>query len=404
MTAVRIAAGVGEGVATPDGFCATGVSAGIKAKGLDLALVVSDTPATCAALFTTNRAPAAPVLVSAEHLRKSGGVARAVVANSGCANACTGEFGVDAARATAAETARLVGCPTEQVLVASTGVIGVALPVNRICRVLPEAFRSIAPGQGGAAARAIMTTDPFPKEAAIRLFFGGGKVTIGGMAKGSGMIEPMLATMLAFVTTDAAVPQALLDSALRDAAHDTFNAITVDGETSTNDTVVALANGASGVSVTDSSYETFAAALRVVCQELALGIVRGGEGATKLITVSVTGAVDAVEARRAAKAIANSLLVKTAIHGGDPNWGRLIAVAGRAGVQFDPSRAAITMGPVVLFKDGRPYDGRASDAASYLKGRDIVVGVNLGVGDAESTVWTCDLSPEYVRINAEYRS
>src|ERR1035437_2836197 len=319
----------GGGVTTPRGFRAAGVSAGIKANGaLDLALLVSDTPATAAAVFTINRAQAAPVVVSREHLSRSGGRARAVIVNSGCANACTGEAGMAVARAMADDAARLVGCPVEQVLVASTGVIGVALSIENIRGALPAAFRALGADQGAAAARAIMTTDPFPKEAAARA----GQFAIGGMAKGSGMIEPMMATMLGFVTTDASVSQPLLDRALRDVVNDTFNAITVDGECSTNDTVVLLANGASGARIGDDNYGAFVDALRSVCLELALGIVRGGEGATKLVTVTVTGAASAEDARRAAKAIANSPLVKTAIHGGDPNWGRLIAVAGRAGV------------------------------------------------------------------------
>ena len=224
------------------------------------------------------------------------------------------------------------------------------------------------------------------------------------MAKGSGMIEPKMATMLGFVTTDAAVPPALLDRALREAVNETFNAITVDGECSTNDCVMLLANGTSGVTIDAGSYEAFAHALGTVCLRLALGIVRGGEGATKLVTVTVTGASSASEARQAAKAIANSPLVKTAIHGGDPNWGRLIAVAGRAGVEFELSRAAVTIGSIVLFKDGRPHDEAAPDAAAYLKNDEIAVLVDLGAGTASSTVWTCDLSAEYVRINAEYRT
>ena len=210
--------------------------------------------------------------------------------------------------------------------------------------------------------------------------------------------------MLGFVTTDAMVPKALLDRALREAVNDTFNAITVDGECSTNDCVMLLANGASGASVDEATYGAFVAGLTTVCRELALGIVRGGEGATKLITVLVTGAASSVEARRAAKAIANSPLVKTAIHGGDPNWGRLIAVAGRAGVAFELSRAAVTIGSTVLFKDGRPYDEASPEAAEYLKGTDLTVSVHLGAGNASSTVWTCDLSAEYVRINADYRT
>jgi glutamate N-acetyltransferase/amino-acid N-acetyltransferase len=214
----------------------------------------------------------------------------------------------------------------------------------------------------------------------------------------------MMATMLGFVTTDVAAPQALLDRALRAAVDQSFNAITVDGDSSTNDCVMLLASGASGVTVDESSYGAFVAGLTAVCTALALAIVRGGEGATKLVTVNVTGAANGIEARKAAKVIANSLLVKTAVHGGDPNWGRLICAAGRAGVAFDASRAAVTMGSIVLFKDGQPHDERAPQAADYLKGTDLTIGVDLGSGNASSTVWTCDLSAEYVRINADYRT
>jgi glutamate N-acetyltransferase/amino-acid N-acetyltransferase len=392
------------GITAPQGFRAAGVSAGIKAKGLDLALVVSDAPAAAAAVFTINKAQAAPVLVSREHLARSGGVARAIVVNSGCANACTGDEGLAAARDTASDTARLVGCPAEQVLVASTGVIGVGLPMAKIRSGLPLAFAALGSDQGPVAARAIMTTDPFPKEAAARVTIGGRDVAIGGMAKGSGMIEPMMATMLGFVTTDAAVPVPLLQRALHDAVNDTFNAITVDGECSTNDTVMLLANGRSGATVSEMTYQAFVQGLSVVCLELALGIVRGGEGATKLVTVTVTGAASDADARHAAKAIANSPLVKTAIHGGDPNWGRLIAAAGRAGVEFELSRAIVTIGRTVLFDHGRPHDEGAPEAAEYLKGKDLAVSVDLGAGRASATVWTCDLSAEYVRINADYRT
>jgi glutamate N-acetyltransferase / amino-acid N-acetyltransferase len=393
------------GVATPLGFRAAGISAGIKPSGgLDLALIVSETPATACAMFTVNRAQAAPVLVSRQHLEQTGGVVRAVVVNSGCANACTGEDGLQVARETAAETARVIGCAVDQVLVASTGVIGVALSSQKVRRGVALAFDALGADQGASAARAIMTTDPFPKEAAAAVDVNGRVATIGGMAKGSGMIEPMMATMLAFVTTDADMPRALLDRALREVVHDTFNAITVDGECSTNDCVMLLANGASGVSVDESSYDAFVHALRIVCLTLAIGIVRGGEGATKIVTVAVTGASSDAEARRAAKAIANSPLVKTAIHGGDPNWGRLLAVAGRAGVDFELSRAEVSIGSTVLFKHGRPYDDAAPQAAEYLRGTDISVTVDLGAGQCSSTVWTCDLSAEYVRINAEYRT
>jgi glutamate N-acetyltransferase / amino-acid N-acetyltransferase len=398
-----------SGVTAAKGFRAAGISAGIKASNApDLALVVSETPATAAAVFTTNLAQAAPVLVSIDHLGRSGGTVRAIVVNSGCANACTGDEGMQVARDMTTETARLVGCSAEQVLVASTGVIGVALPFEKVRAALPAAMSALGADQGWAAARAIMTTDPFPKEASATIAIDSrgnvAQVIVGGMAKGSGMIEPMMATMLGFVTTDAKVPPALLDRALREAVDDTFNAITVDGECSTNDCVMLLANGASGVEINDTIYPAFVGGLRDVCRELALGIVRGGEGATKLVTVTVTGAATRTDARRAAKAIANSPLVKTAIHGGDPNWGRLIAVAGRAGVEFQLARAAVVIGSIVLFKDGRPHDEAAPDAAEYLKGKDISVSVDLGAGQASSTVWTCDLSAEYVRINADYRT
>jgi glutamate N-acetyltransferase / amino-acid N-acetyltransferase len=394
-----------SGITAPAGFRAAGVSAGIKpANGLDLALIVSETPAQAAAVFTTNRAQAAPVLVSREHLQRSESIASAIVVNSGCANACTGDAGMLAAREMAAEAARLLKCPVDQVLVASTGVIGVALPMEKIRASLPEAVRALAADQGLAAARAIMTTDPFPKEASTNLRLGSRDIAIGGTAKGSGMIEPMMATMLAFVTTDAAVPAPLLDRAVREAVADTFNAITVDGECSTNDCLMVLANGTSGAVVEPSTYAAFLGGLRDVCRDLALGIVRGGEGATKLVKVVVTGAASPEEARRAAKTIANSPLVKTAIHGSDPNWGRLIAAAGRAGVAFELHRAAVSIGSVVLFKDGRPYDEAAGQAAACLESKDVEVSVHLGAGAASSTVWTCDLSAEYVRINADYRT
>src|SRR3954447_4322204 len=393
------------GVATPLGFRAAGISAGIKASGNpDLMLLVADAPAQVAAVFTTNKVVAAPVVVSRDHIARSGGLARAIVVNSGCANACTGDVGMRDARQMTEEAARLIGCPAEQVLVSSTGVIGVALPMDKVRAGPPRAFAALGPDQGPAAARAIMTTDLSPKEAARRVTIGGREAAIGGMAKGAGMIEPMMATMLGFVTTDAIVPKPLLDRALREAVDDTFNAITVDGDSSTNDCVVLLANGASGAVVDEASYETFRDGLTDVCRELALAIVRGGEGATKLVTVNVTGAASSAEARQAAKVIANSLLVKTAIHGGDPNWGRLICAAGRAGVAFDPSRAAVTIGALVLFKDGQPHDELAAAAADYLKGAELTVGVDLGAGNAASTVWTCDLSAEYVRINADYRT
>ena len=397
---------IGGGITAPAGFRAAGIACGIKAnKGLDLAVIASDGPASAAAVFTTNVAQAAPVLVSRDHVKASSGRMSAVVVNSGCANACTGADGMAHARQMTELTARGLSVEPAAVLVASTGVIGVKLPMEHVARGIGEAVRSLSPDGGSPAACAIMTTDPFPKESAVEVHADAGTFRIGGMAKGSGMIEPLMATMLGFVTLDAGVEPALLQRALKAACDDTFNAITVDGECSTNDCVFALANGASGVTLTEADYPFLVDALRQVCEPLAIAIVRGGEGATKLITVRVAGAASNDEARRAARAIANSPLVKTAIHGGDPNWGRLVAVMGRSGSAFSLEHAAVRIGPVELFKDGTPYDERAPDAAEYLRGTDIEVSVDLGAGgDGTSHMWTCDLTAEYVRINAEYRT
>jgi glutamate N-acetyltransferase/amino-acid N-acetyltransferase len=393
------------GVTAPSGFRAAGVHCGIKARDLDLALLVSDRPASAAGVFTTNKAQAAPVVVSRAHLARAGGRAVAVVVNSGCANACTGPAGLEVARAMAAETARLCACPPEHVLVASTGVIGVQLDGAKVVAGLARAVERLAPDGHADAARAIMTTDPWPKACAVAVDGPDGRFTVGGMAKGSGMIEPNLATMLAFLTTDAEVEPAMLQRALAEAVADTFNAITVDGESSTNDTVLALANGTSRMAIDDGSYAHLVEGLREVSRELALGIVRGGEGATRLVTVRVSGAASTAEARQAARTIANSPLVKTAVHGGDPNWGRLVAAAGRAGVAFDLTHAGVSVGGVTLFREGLPYDDRAPEAARHLQQPEVEIEVDLGTGGAAtSTVWTCDLSAEYVRINADYRS
>jgi glutamate N-acetyltransferase/amino-acid N-acetyltransferase len=395
------------GVTAPAGLRAAGVAAGIKKNGgLDVSLVESTALASAAAVFTTNKAVAAPVLVSREHLAATHGRARAVVINSGCANACTGPQGMQTARLMAAETARAVGCEAEEVLVASTGVIGVQLDQRKVSAGIIEAAHQLSPGNNAQAAVAIMTTDPFPKEHAVRCTLdSGASFAVGGMAKGSGMIEPNLATMLAVVTTDAAIDSATLRLALVEACEDTFNAITVDGECSTNDTVFALASGASGVSIDQGTYAAFVEALREVCMELALGIVRGGEGATKLVTVHVTGAATYADAKQCARAIANSLLVKTAIHGGDPNWGRLVAVAGRSGSAFDLMRARVLVGETVMFEGGRPFDERAPLAAAHLAGTEVDVTVDLGMGgDHDATMFTCDLTADYVRINADYRT
>lgn len=394
------------GITAPRGFRASGAACGIKRNGrLDVALVVSDYPAATAGAFTTNLAVAAPVVVSREHLVSSGGHGRAIVTNSGCANACTGQAGLEAARLMAAQTSRLLGCEPEEVLVASTGVIGVSLDTLKVTKGIIAAFERLSAAGHAEAAQGIMTTDPFPKESAIRVETVQGTFHVGGMAKGSGMIEPRLATMLGYLTTDARIEPDRLKRALTEACEDTFNAITVDGEPSTNDSVFAVANGVSGVDIGDELHDLFVQALRTVARDLALGIVRGGEGATKLISVTITGARTYADAKLAARAIANSLLVKTAVHGGDPNWGRLIAAAGRSGADFELSGARVSIGPVELFAQGRPFDERAAEAARYLQGRDIDIVVDLGTGGHEDArVWTCDLSGEYVKINAEYRT
>jgi glutamate N-acetyltransferase / amino-acid N-acetyltransferase len=394
------------GVTAAGGFRAAGVASQIKKTGaLDVALIASDTLATAAGVFTTNKAVAAPVLVCREHLAASRGRVSAIIVNSGCANAATGPEGLATARSTAGFVASTLGCKPEHVLVASTGVIGVQLDADKVFRGAGAAAAQLSRTNHLDAAMAIMTTDRGPKEASVEVTTPAGTFRVGGMAKGAGMIEPNMATMLGFVTTDASVEAGLLQQALGEVVADTFNAITIDGDTSTNDSVLLLAGGASGVHVEAALYPAFVAGLRSVCESLAKAIVKGGEGVTKLVQITVSGAASVVEARKAAKTIANSLLVKTAIHGGDPNWGRLLAAAGRAGVAFDLGKAFARVGSVVLFADGVPYDERADAAATYLAGDELEIEVGLGSGgSAAATVWTSDLSAEYVRINGEYRT
>lgn len=396
---------IAGGITAAAGFRAAAVSCGLKTDALDLALIVADDAANAAAVFTTNRVVAAPVIVSKRHLNESGGTARAIVVNSGCANACTGADGMAAADAMAAAVSREIGCQIDHVLVASTGVIGLRLDSTKIARGVADAAPRLGRDTHTAAAEAIMTTDRSPKEAAVRVDTPGGSFSVGGMVKGAGMIEPNMATMLAFLTTDAAIDPARLRRALSAAVADTFNAITVDGECSTNDAVFLLASGASGVTIDEAAHAAFENALREVCGRLARDIVRGGEGATKLVAVRVTGGQSDADARRAARAIANSLLVKTALNGGDPNWGRLVAVAGRAGVAIQPARAEVRIGPAVLFADDTVFPDREPAAAAHLAGEEVEVTVDLGTaGGHAATVWTCDLSAEYVRINADYRT
>jgi glutamate N-acetyltransferase/amino-acid N-acetyltransferase len=397
---------VDGGVTAPRGFSTAGVHCGIKAKSgaLDLAVLAADAPVSAAALFTTNLAQAAPVTVSRQHLERTGGLARAIVVNSGCANACTGAAGMSDAVTMAKDTAAALGCRTEEVLVASTGVIGVNLKMDRVSAGIRDAASKLSPTSGADAARAIMTTDPFPKSHAVIVETPRGSFTVGGIAKGSGMIEPNMATMLGFLTTDARVPAPLLRQALQLSARDTFNAITVDGECSTNDTLFLMASGASGVTIDDELYPALVEGLLAVSRELAIGIVRGGEGATKLIAITVRDARSIDDARQVARTIANSPLVKTAVHGADPNWGRIVAASGRSGVTFNVDQATVRVGGVLLFEHGLPHDDAAPQAAEHLKGKEVEIDVSLGAGSAAATIWTCDLTAEYVKINGEYRT
>ena len=394
------------GITTPAGFRAAGIACGIKASGRkDLAIVTADRPVPAAGLFTTNRAKAAPVLLSQEQLGTTGGRAQGIVTNSGCANACTGSQGAADALEMAALTAKAIGAGMAQVLVASTGVIGVNLKMDALRRGIPQAVALLSVEGGADAADAIMTTDPFPKSCAVDVDTPRGRFRVGGMAKGSGMIEPRMATMLGYLTTDADVAPEMLRRALQEAARYTFNAITVDGESSTNDCVFALASGESGVRIDEALYPALFEGLRAVALDLSLGIVRGGEGATKLISITVSGAASEEEAFIAARVIANSPLVKTAVHGGDPNWGRLVAASGRSGVAFSLDQAMVRIGSLVLFSNGQPHDHLAPQAAEYLTGTQIEIEVNVGAGGAgRATIYTCDLSAEYVKINAEYRT
>jgi len=387
------------------GFRSAGVRCGIKARGLDLALIASDGPAHAAGVFTQSTVVGAPVSLSRERVRR--GVVRAIVANSGCSNVAMGARGMRDARTMTALVARTVGCQPDEVLVASTGVIGQPLPMEKVEAGILAAGRALRPEGLSKAARAILTTDLAPKCASLRTRIDGRNVTLAGIAKGSGMIEPNLATMLSFLITDAAIAPPLLRKLLRAAADQSYNRVTVDGETSTSDTVFLLANGRAGNSLlrdaTSAGARRFAAALGELTQELARAIARDGEGATKLVTVRVSGARLADDALRAAKRIANSMLVKTALFGGDPNWGRILQTAGAARVAIALDRAEVRLGGVTVFRNGSPTGAAARRRAGRaLARKEIDVELDLGVGRHTATVWTCDLSYDYVEINAEY--
>ncbi|MBE0476928.1 MAG: bifunctional glutamate N-acetyltransferase/amino-acid acetyltransferase ArgJ [Coriobacteriia bacterium] len=392
------------GVTAPRGFLASGVCAGLKRSGRrDVALLASERACSAAAVYTSNAVVAAPIRVTREHLLD--GTLRAVVGNAGNANACTGERGISDARSMAREAAEALQVQPTDVAVASTGVIGVPLPMEMLLPGIRSAAAGLDNATGDAAAEAIMTTDTFPKQTGVSVEAQGRRYTIGGMAKGSGMIRPDMATMLAFVTTDAPLTPEACDAALRAAVDATFNRITVDGETSTNDMALLMANGAAGgepIGPRGLAHEAVAAGVLHACRELARMIVRDGEGATKTAAVRVRGAASEADARLAAMAVAESPLVKCALFGGDPNWGRVVSAVGASGARVDASAIEVVFGGVTTAKAGAGVPFDAEEAASALAGEEVEILVDLHVGREEFTALTCDLSYEYVRINAEY--
>ncbi len=413
--------------ALPRGFRFSAGSCGLKQGGhyasgrgavklpLDVALIVSDQPASAAAVFTQNLVQAAPVVLSREHVRVSGATMRAVIVNSGNANCSTGPEGMAASRATAERVASTLGCRPQQVVVCSTGVIGVPLQVGRILKAAPALAAALeaSPRAFSNLTRAIMTTDTRPKWATASCRVGGKTVRLAGCAKGAGMIHPNMATMLAFVVTDAAIDARTLDRALRKVVAGTFNSISVDGDTSTNDTLLVLANGASRApnisKANGRGYASFLAALEQVCRALALAIVADGEGASRVLEIEVRGAPSDRAANQVARTISGSSLVKTALSGADPNWGRILAAAGRAGVPFNPDRAEIWLGGMKMYGPAKgrsysvalPLDERLAHRRLLVKHVPIVVDLHHGRGRAR--VWTCDFTKDYVEINASYR-
>ncbi len=390
-------------VTSPLGFRAAGVAAGIKASGRpDLGIWASDSTCIAVATFTQNTFPAAPVVLSRERLRAQPR-AQAVVFNSGNANACNGERGLTDAREMTHLAAQLLSVDESLVLAASTGIIGVPLPMDVIRAGLQQV--RVRPDGGHQAAQAIMTTDTRQKECAVALSVGGREVRIGGMSKGVGMIYPNMATMLAFIGTDAALEPAYAQAALKRAVDRSFNMITVDGDTSTNDSCFLLANGASGASPLDSSSAdaaAFEAALTAVCTDLARKMAADGEGASKLLQVDVTGAASDDDARRAARAVVGSSLVKAALHGEDPNWGRIFAAVGYSGAQVDPNRAALWIGSVQVARDGVSTGAAQAEARAQMTGAEVNFRVELGLGSSSATAWGCDLTEDYVVENSAY--
>lgn len=394
-------------VTTPQGFLAAGVKAGIKASGNhDVAVIYSTVPAATGAVFTQNKMCAAPVLVSRKVAAKS--YVQAIVVNSGCANACTGEQGLKDAEAMQAQTAELLGVENDAVYVCSTGVIGHFMPMEKLAKGIADAVDAMDETGGESCAMAIQTTDTFIKHAAYEFELGGKTVKIAGIAKGAGMIHPNMATMLTFLTTDVAVAPDVLKRAVKAAADKSFNMVVVDGDTSTNDSMIVLANGLAEneiiVSEEHPDYPAFFEALLACAQDLAKMIARDGEGATKFLEVNVAGAATWEEAKTAAMAIAKSPLVKTAFFGKDPNWGRIVCAAGYSGAQMEPDKVNLEIGGVRLVEKGMNCNVPLESLKDIMEQHDISMKIDLGAGKEEATVWTCDFSYEYVKINGEYHT
>ncbi|MBE6073101.1 MAG: bifunctional glutamate N-acetyltransferase/amino-acid acetyltransferase ArgJ [Selenomonas ruminantium] len=394
------------GVTFPQGFKAAGVKAGIKKSGnLDLAVIYTEKEAAVAGTFTQNAVAAAPVFASKAVVKT--GTAHAITANAGCANACTGEQGEKDAKAMQQITAEALGCEPSDVIVASTGVIGVNLPMDKMEKGIKQAVAELDENGSEKAGNAIITTDTYSKTCTAEVTLGGRKVRLGAIAKGSGMIQPNMATMLCFITTDANIESSLLQKALSEVVEVSFNMISIDGDMSTNDMAIVLANGAAGndkITTEGEDYEAFKAALQEMCQALAKRIAADGEGATKFLTVNVKGTKSFADAKTIAMSVAKSPLVKTAFFGEDPNWGRVICAVGYAGVPMDPQKTVVKFGDIPVYANGVGAEFDEEALRKVMAEHDIVIDIDMGAGEEEATVWTCDFSYEYVKINGEYHT
>jgi glutamate N-acetyltransferase/amino-acid N-acetyltransferase len=392
-------------VTSVKGFKAAGIHCGIKKRKKDIALIYSEKECTAAGTFTLNKVKAAPLLIS-QSIINTGNKVKAVLVNSGNANACTGQQGYDDAILTQKVCAEKLGIQAQEVLIASTGVIGQRLPVDTMIHGINDIVPKLSTGGGHDAAEAIMTTDKKVKSFALKAEVKDTFITIGGIAKGSGMIMPNMATMLAFIVTDVIIDKVLLQKVLYSAVNSTFNKISVDGETSTNDMVVIMANGVSGLEIKETSeeYTLFVEALEAICRDMAKSIVSDGEGATKLVTVAIKNAKTKTDADLVGKAISNSPLVKTAIHGADANWGRILSSIGMSGADVDPSEVSIMFNELAILSPGYKLSLDEKAASAILSQPEFTINIDLGTGSESTTWWTCDFSEEYVSINADYRS